>query len=518
MPSDGSRLSSARFMCARSALVVCLLVAASACGGGGGGGGNGGGGGGGATPTPAPGGSATPRPTQSPSPTPTPVGELARIVLAENDTVAGLDVVDIEDASLNDAGAVGVIVTVRGTSGARAVLLGDVSGEFTPIVTPNAPPPAADMTTLGRVRLAETGALVFESGEGFDTDRLYFASDGVVTPLAGAAPGVVAPDFKILGEVVIGGDGTVAFVSGGEPCEIDNSGTTPRTFCEMHLLVGRDGVVEELRDESIVGQEISPTQPQAAVTDTGVTFFSVPPPSGMPEAATLVRYDRGDLDTILLANTALPDVGRLVRPQVSAANADETLLLTTTLAADPGPSRPTVLGLLAGEDFSVLDRERVEVGDGKVVTDLRAVGLDESGRALYIVRIGAPEDTDAPQTLRLNDGTTAIDVAVEGAILPGTDKTLISFEAQRINRRGDVAFIAELGRIDGLTTIIEEVRAVVRLADGRYLAPVSSARPGNIGTLANFEIAAFDDNANLLLIATRAPSQTVLVFAPPFEP
>ena len=77
------------------------------------------------------------------------------------------------------------------------------------------------------------------------------------------------------------------------------------------------------------------------------------------------------------------------------------------------------------------------------------------------------------------------------------------------------AFIAELGRIDGLTTIVEEVRAAVRLADGKYLTSVSSARPGDLGTLTNFEIAGFDDNANLLLIATRNPNQTVLVFAPP---
>ena len=148
--------------------------------------------------------------------------------------------------------------------------------------------------------------------------------------------------------------------------------------------------------------------------------------------------------------------------------------------------------------------EREAVGD-LVITDLRAVGIDEKGSALYLVRVGQPDDTDAPRTLRLSDGLTTIDVATERATLPGTDKTLISIESQRLNRRGDVAFIAELGRIDGLTTIIEEVRAEVRLADGTYLAPVSTARPGNIGTLSNFEIAGFDDNANLLLIATRSP-------------
>jgi hypothetical protein len=510
-------------MCVRvralRALVLPVLLLAAACGGGGGGDGGGGGGGGNPTPTPPPGSSATPRPTASPAPTPTPTsGERAHLVLAEGDAVAGIEVSDIEDASLNDAGAVAVIVTARGANGARAVLLGDTSGEFTAVVTPASPPPAADLTTLARVRLSETGAAIFESGEGIDTDRLYFTSDGAVTPLAGAAPGVVAPDFKILGDVVIGGDGTVGFIGGGDPCTIDTTGPSPRTLCELHLYVARDGALEEVEDDGLVLEKLSPTQPQVAVVDTGVAFFSVPPPSGMPEAPSLLRYGAGELDTILTAGTELPDVGRLVRPQVAAANADEKLFLTTTLTEDEGPSRPTVLGILAGEDFTILDRERTEVGGGNVITDLRAVGIDESGRALYIVRIGEPEDTEAPLTLRLKDATTSVDVATERATLPGTDKTLISVESQRINRRGDVAFIAELGRIDGLTTIVEEVRAVVRLADGRYLAPISTARPGDIGTLSNFEIAGFDDNANLLLIATRAPSQTVLVFAPPIEP
>lgn len=499
----------------RGALPALLVLLIAACGGGGGGGNGGGGGGGGnPTPTPIPGTSATPRPSATPAPTPT-SAERARLVLAENDTVAGIDVSDIEDASLNDAGAVAVIVAARGTSGKRAVLLGDVGGNFTAVVSPDTDLAGDDLRTLGRIRLAETGAAIFDSGDGLDTDRLYFISDGVVQPLAGAAPGVVAPTFRILGDNVIGGSGLVGFVAGGDQCEVTVIGESTRTLCTIHLFIGQDGVVEEVEVESDALDEVSPTQPQVAVADTGVTFFSIP---GSGQQPVLLRWDRGEVETILVGNQQLPEVGRLNRPQVAAANANEQLLLSTTLASDPGPSRPTVLGILDGENFTILDREREEVGPDTVITDLRPVGLDESGRALYIVRTGAPEDNDGPRTLRLNDGTTSIDVATERAVLPGTDKTLIAFEAQRINRRGDVAFIAELGRIEGLTTIIEEVRAVVRLADGRYVAPVSSARPGDIGTLSNFEIAAFDDNANLLLIATRAPSQTVLVLAPPIQP
>ena len=133
------------------------------------------------------------------------------------------------------------------------------------------------------------------------------------------------------------------------------------------------------------------------------------------------------------------------------------IALTTTLASDANP-RPTVIGILEGKTFTILDKEQEPVGD-QVITDLRAVGLDEQGRALYVVRIGAVEETDAPRTLRLKDKLTSIDVATEGKPFPGTDKTLISIGSQRNNRRGDVAFIAEIGRIEGLTTIVEEVRA-----------------------------------------------------------
>ncbi|HEY8518395.1 MAG TPA: hypothetical protein VIS07_23020 [Candidatus Binatia bacterium] len=492
----------------RVALGALLLLAA--CGGGGGG--NGGGGGGG--PTPPPGTSPTPRPSLAPTPVPTPNPERVKLLLAEGETVAGLTVSDIEDAGFNNSGAIGAIVTVRNANGGRAVLLGGADGDFTPVVTPDSPPEGADMRTLSRVRLLEDGTSIFESGDGLDTDRLYFVKDGAVQGLAGAPPGPVFPTFRILGDLAFGLTGTIGFIGGGDECETDTSGANPRTLCDIKLFVAQDGVVTEVRDDAITLEGISPTQPQVAVTDIGVTFFSIP---GSGQAPTLVRYAAGELDTVLTANESLGDIGRLIRPQVAAATSDEDLLLTTTLASDPGPSRPTVIGILSGNDFRVLDRERTAAPGGEIV-DLRAVGMDEQGRALYIARIGESGDNDAPKTLRLNDGFTSIDVATEHAPLPGTDKTLVRFEAQRINRRGDVAFVAELGRIDGLTTIIEEVRVVVRLSDGTYLAPVSSARPGDIGTLSDFEIAGFDDQANLLIIATRDPSQTVLLLAPPFEP
>lgn len=489
-------------------LLLTTLLAA-ACGGGGGGGG-----GTSPTPTPQPGSSATPRPTASvaptPRPSPSPDGSArARIILAENDTVGDVEVVDVEDAALNDAGAVAVIVTARGSGGARALLLGDSNGGFGALVAPDAALPGGDTRTLARVRLAETGAAIFQAGAGLDSDRLYFASDDVVQPLAGAAPGETSPTFRILGDVVIGGNGLVGFVGGGDECETGPSDENVRLECTGHLFVAQDGVVSEVTAEGLDLEQISPTRPQVAVADTGVAFFSAPATGDGP---VILRWDAGDVDTVLARNAELPGVGRLVSPQVAAANADEQLLLTTTLAEDVTP-RPTVLGILEGKTFTILDTEGTAVGD-QVITDLRAVGLDEQGRALYIVRIGAADDTDAPRTLRLKDALTSVDVATEKATLPGSDKTLLSIESQRLNRRGDVAFIAELGRIDGLTTIIEEVRVVVRLADGRYVTSVSSARPDDLGTLSDFEIAGFDDNANVLLIATRNPNQTVLVFAP----
>jgi hypothetical protein len=510
LTSHGTRLSTVSRAHAVGWSLLATLLLAAACGGGGGGGG---GGGTSPTPTPAPGSTATPRPTTTaaptPSPSPSPDGNArARIILAENDTIGDVEVVDVEDASLNDAGAVAAIVTARGASGGRALLLGGNDGGFSALVTPDGLP-GGDTKTLSRVRLAETGAAIFEAGDGLDSDRLYFASDGVVQALAGAAPGVTSPTFRILGDVVIGGNGLVGFVGGGDECKTDTTDENPRLECAGHLFVAQDGSVSEVEAEGLELAKISPTRPQVAVADTGVAFFSAPA-SG--EGPVILRWDDGKVSTVLARNAELEGVGRLVSPQVAAANADEQLLLTTTFAKDATP-RPTVLGILEGKTFTTLDTEGTAVGD-QVITDLRAVGLDEQGRALYIVRIGAEGATDAPRTLRLKDAHTSVDVATEKSTLPGSDKTLLSIQSQRLNRRGDVAFIAELGRIDGLTTIIEEVRLVVRLADGRYVTSVSSANPQDLGTLSDFEIAGFDDNANALLIATRNPNQTVLVFAP----
>jgi hypothetical protein len=494
---------------AARAAVAALVLLAAACGGGGGGGNDGGG----TTPTPRPGSSATPQPTAVPTPTPL-TGPHAKVIMSENDTVAGLGVLDIQDAGMNNAGAVEAIISVRGTNGARAVLQGDTGGNFTSLLDPSAPPDGDDLKTLARVRLAETGAGIFQSGSGLDSDRLYFASDGTVQPIAGAAPGMIAPTFRVLGDVVLGGGGTVGFVGGGDPCTSDTTAANPRPLCTIHLFVADDGTASEVGADAITVTNTSPTRPQVAVTDSGVAFFSVP---GSGDAPVLVRVDKGQLETLLKASSSLPNgIGRLVSPQVSAVNASEQLLLTTTLASDTAP-RPTVLALFANGNFTVLEREGDPAGD-QVITNLRSVGLDDKGHALYLVRIGAVGATDAPRTLRLSDAQTPVDIATEGASFLDTGKTLLSIASQRINRHGDVAFVAQLGHSDGLTTVIDEIRAVVRRADGTYVTPLSSAKPEDIGTVTNITIAGFDDNANLLLITTRTPSQTLLIFAPPVTP
>jgi hypothetical protein len=339
---------------------------------------------------------------------------------------------------------------------------------------------------------------------------VYFTDNGTVQALVGAAPGIVAPTFRILGDAQIGGSGVVGIVAGGDDCTVSTVGTTTRTTCTGHLFAGENGTVTEVTDPMIALNAISPTQPQVAVADTGVAFFSLP---GSGSAPVLVRDDKDQVTTILAANASVPGVGQLIRPQVAAASSDEKLLLTTTLASDPGPSRPTVLAILDGQTFTVLDREGTPAGD-QVITNLRAVGLDENGQALYLARIGAAGDVTAPRTLRLSDGTTAVDVAAEHAALQGSDKTLLSITAQRINRRGDVAFVAELGQIDSTTTTLDEIRAVVRLADGTYVVPLSTATAGDLGTITSISIAGFDDSANLLMLVRRAPSQTLLVLAP----
>jgi hypothetical protein len=485
-------LANLRVVHAALPVLFAAILTTSGCGGGGSGGG-------GPTVLPTiPLVTATP---VGPTPTPAPTTQAANVevLLSAGDRIGptNLSVSDIQDAALNEDGSVVVIVTVTGTNGARAVFTRSTSGTFTSLFEPGTAPAGEDLTSLGRLRVAPSGDVLFEGGSGIDTDRLFLAHAGQTQLLAGGAPGITSPTFRILGDVTIGKTGRIGFIGGGNPCQITTVNNSQRISCDEHLYVADGFSVTEATNSNIKLAGLSPNSPQVVVADSGATYFSIP---GANSAPTILKFSAGALAPVVAADTPFPVVGSLVRPQVVAINGSDALLLTTTLTNDPGPTRPTVIGRLAGQNFSVIARAGDATSLGPA-TDLRALGLDDGGSALYLATVGTTADPKVgPKVLVVNDGGAPTEVATEGSTFQGTDLTVLSVEAPRINRAGDVVYLSKLGQRDSGTTTVAETRVIVHFADGRPDSVVSSRGVGTVGGLRSLKIAGFNEDGSLLVI------------------
>jgi len=491
------------------ALLVGALLLPLACGGGGGGGG----GGNTVTPTPIPTvPAATPSPAGSPGPTPTPQAGAARIVMQNGDTIApGVVVNNIEDAELGNDGTIAVIVTVADAARDRAVFVRSPQGAYSSVFDSSSAPAGLDLHTLARLRMAPTNEFTFIAGSGLDSDRLFYSSATSVVPLAGEAPGVVAPTFRILGDLSIAKGGLVGFIAGGDQCTVTTVNTTTRTTCTIHLFTASGGNVSEAMVTGIDLSDLSPTTPGVAASDSGSVYFSVP---GSRSEPTVVRAAGGKVSTVLAADTNVTPIGVLKRPKVIAADPAGDLLLSSTVSTGSNTTAQ-VLGLLkTDQSFMTIAQQGDAVGS-QTVLDLKAIGLDDTGQAFFQEHIGTTGDA-ASAVLSLQLGTTQpVEIARQGQPLTPGDLTVINLEAPRINRNGDVAFIALLGELEPGTSRVEEIRAVVRRADGELVSAASTKTSSQIGALTDVSIAGFDDNGTLLLIVARGNAATrALVVAP----
>lgn len=492
-------------------LAIALGLAAAACGGGGGGGGGGG------NPSPVPTiPVATPTPPGVPTPTPTPAFSNVELILREGDTLAGGPrIADIEDAALADDGTIAAVVEIAGSRGARGVARRLPGDDMRLVFSPESDP-SLDSSTLEEILVAPGGRTLFQSEAGVDGDRLYLAAGDATQPLAGVAPGVVAPEFRVLGNFSIGDTGVVGFISGGSPCEITPIGETVRVRCRAHLYAVDGLTVEEVEVPGIDLTDQSPTTPQVRVADSGAIYFSVP---GAGEEPTIVRYADGELDVVLSADDDVEPEGPLIRPQLNAVNAEEDLLVTTTLAADPGPVRPGVIGVIRNGDIEVIAREDLDdTPEADDVTDLRTVGLDDFGRVLFTAFLGSAELPEGVRrSLRIFDGSSVQTIATEGEPFPGTDLELLIISSVRFNSTGDTAFVAELGRRMPGTVVIEEQRIVLRTADGTLRSILSTKSGTPAGGISDLEIAGLGDDGSILLLAQAEPSgdRALLRTAPP---
>ncbi len=480
----------------RSAFALLVLAfAAAACGGGGG------------SSSGSPQSEPTPRPSPvRPIESPGPGRSTAEIILRDGDLVGDdLVVANIGDAALATDDGIAVVVSIANAGNRAAILHRPPGGAFGIAYDPRADEAGIDSTSIGRVRLAPGGAMVFQSGDGLDTDRLHFLAGRVLETVAGAAPGPVFPDFRILGNVRLGTGGVVAFVGGGGECEVVVGDEEPRVTCTNSLYVANGSVAARL-DAAALELDLArqrATAIRVEVDPAGGAWFSLPRRGTAP---ILLHHLAGTTTTVLTGETVVGDLGTLNSVEAVAINASGQILLEGSPQEFSGERRPQALAVLQGESVSIIAREGTALG-GENVATLRGLGLDGSGRALFEAQLGSPDDSAGQRgSLWLGNASGLTEIAREGEKLPGDEALVLAVLGSRVNSAGDVAFITELGTNSGGVLQREEVRASVRRADGRLVTVASTRHSGQFGALSEMQIVGYDEAGTLLLIGSRGRS------------
>lgn len=479
----------------RRLTLVFVAALIAACGGGGGGG----------SSNEAPHGSPTPRPTPvTPVTPPGPSSSTAQIILRDGDVLLGdLRVANIEDGALGSDGTAAVVITIAESGNRSAVLVRHPDGSWSPVFDPRADDAGIDATTVARVRLATDGTIVFQTGNGLDTDRLYRIADGRLEALAGASPGPTFPDFRILGNVRLAPSGTVAFVGGGGECEVVVGDDEPRVTCTNALYVAAAAGVQRLDDTELDLSRQRATTVRVELDPAGGVWFSLPRRGTAP---MLLRWADGTATRVLDGRTSLDGIGTLNSAEAVSISASGQVLIEGGLQDFTGDRRPQVLGVLDGDRFAQIALEGTTL-DGANVASLRGLGLDGRGRALFEARLGDPDaPTGQQNSLWFGDATRLERIVREGSPFPGEDTTVLRVLGSRVNASGDVAFLTELGSlVDGVAKL-EEVRATIQRADGRLVTVASTRHTGQFGALSAMQIVGYDDAGTLLLIGTRGRS------------
>ncbi|MDG2308394.1 MAG: hypothetical protein P8R42_27770 [Candidatus Binatia bacterium] len=488
----------------RSSLVVLTLLTTFACGGGGG----------------NDGGSTSNNPAPAPSPIPVDPPEVdprqpsnARIALQNGDAATnGFVIGNIEDAALAADGSLALIAAAN-QGDARAVLRMAANGTLRTIFDESNAPAEVDLSTLSRLRMASTGELAFQSGNGLDTDQLHRALDDEVETIAGIAndpetiTGAGGPEFRILGNFRIVRNGRVAFVGGGGDCEVDSTGDTPRDLCTVALFLANESEVVQIEHEDFELDRRQANDAQIGMNEDGELFFSVP---GRRRSPVVVQFDGEDTLPTLRKNGELPE-GVVARIDIVDLDTEGRLLVELGFAGQ-NPDDPVRdhIGLLDGDQFTDIAAEGSIEAD-RVVASLRGTGLG-GGRALFQATLRNEATGEETACLRLGDSRSTQNIVCEGDLFPGEELEVFSTGGTRINEAGDVLFVTTLGtRIEG-TTRVEETRASVRRANGEFVTIVSSLDTEALGTITNLTSVGFNNAGQALLIAERDRSNDRVLF------
>lgn len=460
----------------RRGLLACVLLAFAACGGGG------------DDPPKAP--------------------ESLQLLLRRGDTMpGGLVVNSVESARMANDRSVVVIASQSGTPALNGVYLRRPSGEFELILDRSSPlADGLNMTDVAGLLMSPTGEATFkEGGNRLDRETVFSWNDGRLTRLASGLEPKVPEGFRKLGELRLGPNDRIAFtygVNGERPCSVDSSSGTERISCKLRLVYGTH---DDLREVTLPNEleNQRPTSVGLEFNANGELLVGLPA-SGRNPLIGIVRD--GFFDSIVERQAEFPGYGVLLSATPRAISNNGDVAFDATFDTDDDRQRDDERILLySGGGFTSVAKLRDPAGRATVV-DVRALAVDDFGRVTYQVNFNQnPNAATGPISIRQWDNGVTREIAFEGLAGFGENEDdqgyrILEIESIRVNRRGEVVFVARIGFFEDGTEETVETRLLRDAGNGlETLLRTGSQFSG--GTISGIEtLSDINDNGDVLLI------------------
>lgn len=448
--------------------------------------------------------------------------ESLQLLMRRGDTMpGGLVVNSVESARIANDRSVVVIASQSGTPATNGVYLRKPDGEYDLILDQRSPLAAGlSMTSVAQLLLSATGEATFkEGGNRLDRETVFSWVNGNLSRLASGLEPKAPFGFRKLGELRLGPNHRVAFtygVNGEQPCSVDSSTGTERISCKLRLAYGTHGDLREVALPNELENQ-RPTSVGLEFNANGDLLVGLPA-SGRNPLIGVVRD--GQFSSIIARQAEFEEFGVLLSatPRAIATNGDVAFDAGFDINDDNVRDDERIL-LYSGGGFTSIAKLRDPAGEATVV-DVRALAVDDLGRVTYQANFNRnPNEATGPISIRQWDNGATREIAYVGLAGFGENEDdqgyrILEIESIRVNRRGDVVFVARIGFFEEGTEETVETRLLRDAGNGletllRTGSTFSGGTIGGIETLSDI-----NDNGDVLLIVELRGAGRGLVLIP----
>lgn len=447
--------------------------------------------------------------------------EALQLIMRRGDTMpGGLVVNSVESARMANDRSVVAIASQSGTPAVNGVYRRRPGGDYDLILDQNSPLAAGlAMTDVAGLLLSPTGEATFkEGGNRLDRETVFSWVNGGLSRLAGGLAPQLPAGFRKLGELRLGSNERVAFtygVNGEDPCSVDSSTGTERITCKLRLVYGTHGDLREVALPNELENQ-RPTSVGLEFNAGGELLIGLPA-SGRNPLIGVVRD--GVFSSIIERQAEFADFGVLLSatPRSIATNGDVAFDASFDTNDDNERDDERIL-LYSGGGFTSIAK-LFEPAGNDVVVDVRALAIDDFGRVTYQVNFNDRNQSTGPISIRQWDNGVTREIAFEGLAGFGENEDdqgyrILEIESIRVNRGGDVVFVARIGFFEDGTEETVETR-LLRDAGNGLETVLRTGSTFSGGTIAGIEtLSDINDNGDLLLIVELRGAGRGLVLIP----